>query len=581
MANVIDILIKANDQTSGTLSKINAAFKGLTGFSLSAAGGVAAAGVAFQKMVQYVQKSVNETVAYNSAITDQARLLGMTTEETSKLVQAGDDLFISQENLTTALRAATRQGIDVTVEGLKKLSEEYLTLNPGAERGAFLMKNFGRSGAEMGKLMEVGADGIDKAVNSIDEALIVTKKSSELTIRYKQSLDRLQDTFQGIKYTVGNEVIPVLTDFNNILGSVLDKYKSSNINLLDILGLTTLVTMGPQGLALLKVFVAEWQTLSDLTGSKFETGHAIKSLQALADEADSTSKAFISIGEAIAQSDADFAEKVGGLREAVMESQNDLSYWTAVVDRAPGMVKELQAKVDELTVAGQEDSEAYRDAKEKLEDWNNTLEHGPGYLQTLNDKLDENIEKIDKAADEHEAAANRIILSYAQQVLAADGLTQAEAEALLQTGEDMGLYAEGTVEKAQEAMTKAQDLANAISQNIADTALDAKDIISGLRDEIDGLHDKTVNITVNTITTGGSTVNIPQQNQMEAQATGGPVMGNTPYLVGEKGPEVFVPNGSGTVIPNNQLGSGSATISQSDMYYLGKIIASEIQKAIG
>ena len=68
---------------------------------------------------------------------------------------------------------------------------------------------------------------------------------------------------------------------------------------------------------------------------------------------------------------------------------------------------------------------------------------------------------------------------------------------------------------------------------------------------------------------------------MEAQATGGPVFGNTPYLVGEQGPEVFVPNGSGSIVPNNALGGGSATISHSDMMYLGKIIASEIQKVIG
>jgi len=36
------------------------------------------------------------------------------------------------------------------------------------------------------------------------------------------------------------------------------------------------------------------------------------------------------------------------------------------------------------------------------------------------------------------------------------------------------------------------------------------------------------------------------------RAAGGPVSGNTPYLVGEKGPELFMPNGSGTIIPNSQ-----------------------------
>ncbi len=42
------------------------------------------------------------------------------------------------------------------------------------------------------------------------------------------------------------------------------------------------------------------------------------------------------------------------------------------------------------------------------------------------------------------------------------------------------------------------------------------------------------------------------------KARGGPVSGNTPYMVGEKGPELFVPNTSGNIVPNNQLGGGGS-----------------------
>ncbi len=41
------------------------------------------------------------------------------------------------------------------------------------------------------------------------------------------------------------------------------------------------------------------------------------------------------------------------------------------------------------------------------------------------------------------------------------------------------------------------------------------------------------------------------------KANGGSVSGNTPYLIGERGPELFVPNKSGTIVPNNSLGGGS------------------------
>ena len=44
------------------------------------------------------------------------------------------------------------------------------------------------------------------------------------------------------------------------------------------------------------------------------------------------------------------------------------------------------------------------------------------------------------------------------------------------------------------------------------------------------------------------------------RAAGGPVTGGMPYIVGEKGPELFMPGRSGTVIPNNALGGGTTNV---------------------
>mgnify|MGYP003132710695 FL=1 len=47
------------------------------------------------------------------------------------------------------------------------------------------------------------------------------------------------------------------------------------------------------------------------------------------------------------------------------------------------------------------------------------------------------------------------------------------------------------------------------------------------------------------------------------KALGGQVQANKPYMVGERGTELFVPHSSGTIIPNNKLsGSGGFTINQ-------------------
>ena len=59
---------------------------------------------------------------------------------------------------------------------------------------------------------------------------------------------------------------------------------------------------------------------------------------------------------------------------------------------------------------------------------------------------------------------------------------------------------------------------------------------------------------VNNISGGKDLPKIPKM------AKGGMVKGNNPYIVGEVGPELFVPSSGGRIIPNNQLGSGGGNI---------------------
>jgi phage-related minor tail protein len=48
----------------------------------------------------------------------------------------------------------------------------------------------------------------------------------------------------------------------------------------------------------------------------------------------------------------------------------------------------------------------------------------------------------------------------------------------------------------------------------------------------------------------------------EWKAVGGSVMGGNPYIVGEQGPELFVPGMSGSIVPNHRLGGGGGTVIQ-------------------
>jgi TP901 family phage tail tape measure protein len=48
------------------------------------------------------------------------------------------------------------------------------------------------------------------------------------------------------------------------------------------------------------------------------------------------------------------------------------------------------------------------------------------------------------------------------------------------------------------------------------------------------------------------------QGSIGGRAAGGSVMGGNPYIVGERGPELFVPNAAGQIVPNHRIGGGSS-----------------------
>lgn len=66
------------------------------------------------------------------------------------------------------------------------------------------------------------------------------------------------------------------------------------------------------------------------------------------------------------------------------------------------------------------------------------------------------------------------------------------------------------------------------------------------------------------------------------RAAGGPVLGGVPHLVGERGPELFVPNTSGTVVPSGSFGGGGGgtTVYQIDARGSDISVAARVEAAI-
>ena len=151
-------------------------------------------------------------------------------------------------------------------------------------------------------------------------------------------------------------------------------------------------------------------------------------------------------------------------------------------------------------------------------------------LDEMNDALREN-------AAQFEESTNIRILKRAEEMLAADGLTIQEEQALLDRGLAMGVYTQEYVDNANIIIRESQSLADAIN------AIPSN---------------KTINVSASWST--GAIANAANWDPSQYhRADGGPVSRNTPYIVGERGPEMFVPSSSGNIVPNNQLQGGGET----------------------
>ena len=163
-----------------------------------------------EKIIHAVGMIHDETagkfIQYAEQVRDMKRATGESAEESSRLIQVADDVGISYDKLKTSLQMAARQGIDTSVESLKAMSEEYLTLAPGTERMQFLLEKFGRSGAEMGRLLEMGAEGIEKLNAGIESGLVLSDEILKQA-RYNEILtDTYQDLIAQKKIAVGANV---------------------------------------------------------------------------------------------------------------------------------------------------------------------------------------------------------------------------------------------------------------------------------------------------------------------------------------------------------------------------------------
>lgn len=236
MAETIEIKVKATDQASSTFRNISGEVKSLGSLLKTQLAGDIAAGMtrAFGSISKSVKGLIDETEAYTDQVRELSTLTGGTLDDSSRLLNITDDLYISYGSLTSGLEAAVRKGIDPSVKSIAKLSDQYLKLEPGLARSKFLMDTFGRSGMDMARVMELGGQAIMENAAAIDQNLIATEESKRIVDENKKATDDWNDSILAVKMGFAKELMPTMTEFLKlaketvipILNGILDVFKA-------------------------------------------------------------------------------------------------------------------------------------------------------------------------------------------------------------------------------------------------------------------------------------------------------------------------------------------------------------------
>ena len=235
MSSDIEIRIKTIvDQAITDLGKVSEAIKGVGSTSTKTAEPVKGTGISLAGLSKFAlaaaatiyatkkayEATVGKTLDYAKEVKDLSRLLGISSEESSKLIQVSGDVEIGYGTLSSALEAGIRNGVKPNIEGIGKLSEEYLGIQDPIDKSAWLMKTFGKNGADMAPFLEMGPERIKAlGIEAEGYGTILDDKAIGATIQFKDELDKLQNKWDGMVYDLGMSVIPALTDLITLLNN--------------------------------------------------------------------------------------------------------------------------------------------------------------------------------------------------------------------------------------------------------------------------------------------------------------------------------------------------------------------------
>jgi len=476
--------------------------------------------------VAFAADGVREFQKLAGEVRSFQRVSGATAEDASRFVAVFDDLGISAEVGAKAISKMTRDldtgklqqfGVEIAknkdgttdlTETLLNVADAYARTTDPAQRAEMRFAAFGKQGDQLIPVLEKGRKGLDEFFKGAEKGgQILDQKDLDKAEDFRLAMDALNDAQRGLKMSLGEGLIPALTQLATGAATAtdaLDRITKPIGGLAGIVSGTTSHLIG--GAGWLGVFGDKSKDAGDKAG---EAGEQVDGMGDASDEASGKVAKLTEAEKAAIKVSEDRRKAILGIRDAVIELFNsDLSYRNSIEATNEGL-RTLYEKQVEVAEA--------------------TRQHGA------------------KSIEAHDA---QIALGDALRGVEGDMLGQAAAAVRL--AEDQA-KANGTTLTAEQRTSLYLQELEKLRQNMAPG--------SPLIATIDGYISKLRAIP-STISTGLNIIfpkdfHVSGSGNVQYRAHGGPVSAGFPYIVGEQGPELFVPGKSGTIVPN---GAGGATI---------------------
>ena len=516
------------------------------------AGGILAGVFAIRGVQGFIQEQLNAA----DALLKLSQRVNVSVEDLSRLQNAAELAGVSSGELEQSLvrfsasigKAANGSksladtfgslGISVkdsngvlrpTQEILFDLADEFARTEDGARKLAIAQELGSRGFEKLIPLLNQGSEGLKKysATFSDDFAKNAEAFNDNIT-ELRQNFSRLAATIAGPLVAALNEAFG--TPVGKDLDAAIERTKQRIDDLKDSIQQTQL--FGKEGL-----FGGPQEAIAKFQANLILAEGELARLEARRDSFNKKGKETLAGDE----EEAKKKEKVSDILKKQVDAYNALvlsKEELLLIDAASaGATEEQIAQLQRVNDAIKERTKAQEQLKTDQDELKRLYEQTRTPVQALADKEAELLALRERlvTAGEDVARVDRII-----------------AEARLNLSEQMDKVKTSTIEANKTALAFGDAFSSAFENAI----------LSGnnLRGVLQGLLQDIIKIALRTAITEplGKAIAaaIPSFSFGGGKALGGPVIGGTSYLVGEKGPEVFTaPPGGGQIIPNSAMGN--------------------------